>query len=164
MRSTFGRRGFILKVLFLDIMLYHLPIENIMQYLMLRHVIHHYIMLHHFTSFYIILPHVTSCCNLQIENRRLTWNASSKVWSLDILKFSFVTTSSKQETHLPHLIFFNMKVGSLGDHTKHRAGGGDKKIESRKLEWNVTSKVGSRTSQMLSSYNHATFITNVVKL
>ena len=29
----------------------------------------------------------------------------------------------------------------MGDHTKHKAGGGDKKIESRKLEWNVTSKV-----------------------
>ena len=37
-----------------------------------------------------------------------------------------------------------IKVGSLGEHTKHRAGGGDKKIESRKLEWNVTSKVKSK--------------------
>merc|ERR1712223_62498 len=26
---------------------------------------------------------------------------------------------------------------------RHKPGGGDKKIESRKLEWNVTSKVGS---------------------
>merc|ERR1712110_1261503 len=44
----------------------------------------------------------------KIENRRLTWNASSK-------------------------------VGSLGDHTKHRAGGGDKKIGSRK---NLKHKAG----------------------
>ena len=51
-------------------------------------------------------------------------------------------------------------MGSLGEHARHKpgggdkkimiiimimiiTGGGDKKIESRKLEWNVTSKVYS---------------------
>ena len=58
------------------------------------------------------------------------------------LFFSLVPTTRISFTSF-HIFFkkFALKVGSLGDHTKHKAGGGDKKIESRKLEWNVTSKV-----------------------
>ena len=44
----------------------------------------------------------------QIENRKLNWNAQSKIKSLD-------------------------------NHS-HKPGGGDKKIENRKLEWNVDSR------------------------
>ena len=96
----------------------------------------------------------------QIEQRRLNWKAESKVGSLEKVKSLFILRTENMKimkcSRRQEILHETRGHNNPNQHgftqATHRAGGGDVKIENRKLDWKAESKVD----------NHITFLNLVV--